>query len=113
MPFLDDHYRRVAADNPKPRELRDAIPNGDDFKSRGFGIHKMQPAWQGDREAGGRMPRDFTDRKTREVPCPTCHAKPGAPCISQAKDRMGAELPGFHSARSIEAQQLYRKKRDA
>jgi len=110
---MDDYYRQIAADNPKPRELRDVIPNGDDFRSRGYGIHKMQPAWQNDRETGGAMPREFTDRKTREVPCPTCQALPGAPCISQAKDRMGAELAGFHSARSIDAQQQYRKKPNA
>lgn len=108
MTNFHDYYRQKAIESrPAVRDIRSVIPNGDDFRSRGYGIHLEARRIP---DSPARMPREFTDAKTREIACRVCSAKPGEPCISSAKGREGAALTGFHAQRTSDAHANWRKK---
>ena len=108
MKNLDDHYARIdAATRPALRDVRSVIPNGDDPRSKRFSVHVTCRTL---RPFTPHVPREAIDREALKLECPTCAAPGGARCLSQAKDKMGAVLNGFHATRSHVATQKLRKK---
>lgn len=88
----------------KPTTMRDLVPNGEDFRSKLYTVHRANVT-----KASSRMSPEYYARMALTVECRDCAAAIDQPCTSIDKTKFGAALNGPHGTRLRDAMRVSRE----